>query len=178
MVHSCSLIYATHREIIWKRCEVIERGGIAFASMTNIEYVLCGENLMPTPSKLRTITNAGSGRRGRRNAESRLPPIHPGEMLREEFLVPMGLSANALALAIRVPVTRVSEIVNERRGITADTALRLGRYFRMTPEFWMNLQSHYDLEMARDAKDRMIRESIKPAPQDKKTGALKLAATA
>src|SRR6266702_2802739 len=83
----------------------------------------------------------------------RLAATHPGEMLREEFLVPMGLSANALALAIRVPVTRVSEIVNERRGITADTALRLARYFRMTPEFWMNLQSHYDLEIAREAND-------------------------
>jgi addiction module HigA family antidote len=178
MVHSCSLIYVTLREIAWSRCEVIEKGNIAFVSTTSIEYVLCGENLMPRRSKLRTITNAGSGPRGRRNVESRLPPIHPGEMLREEFLVPMGLSANALALAIRVPVTRVSEIVNERRGITADTALRLARYFRMTPEFWMNIQSHYDLEMARDAKDRMIRESIQPAPQDKRTGALKLAATA
>jgi addiction module HigA family antidote len=111
-----------------------------------------------------------------RNKVVKLAVIHPGEMLREEFLVPMGLSANALA--IRVPVTRVSEIVNERRGITADTALRLAKYFRMTPEFWMNFQSHYDLEMACDAKDRMIRESIKPAPQDKRTGALKLAATA
>jgi antitoxin HigA-1 len=137
---------------------------------------------MPTTSKLRTITNSGERAPRRksipRTYERRLPPIHPGEMLREEFLVPMGLSANALALAIRVPVTRVSEIVNERRGITADTALRLARYFRMTPEFWMNLQSHYDLEIARDAKERLIRESIKPAPQDKKTGALKLAATA
>jgi antitoxin HigA-1 len=184
MVHGCSLIYATRREIIWKRCEVIERGSIAFASTTSIDYVLCGENLMPTTSKLRTITNSGSGSVVRRRTsisrtyDHKLPPIHPGEMLREEFLVPMGLSANALALAIRVPVTRVSEIVNERRGITADTALRLGRYFRMTPEFWMNIQSHYDLETARDAKDRVIRESIKPAPQDKKTGALKLAATA
>jgi antitoxin HigA-1 len=137
---------------------------------------------MPATSKLRTITSSGSsvrkGKSIRRTYGHRLPPIHPGEMLREEFLVPMGLSANALALAIRVPVTRVSEIVNERRGITADTALRLGRYFRMTPEFWMNIQSHYDLETARDAKERLIRESIKPAPQDKKTGGLKLAATA
>jgi antitoxin HigA-1 len=137
---------------------------------------------MPTISKLRTITNSGAHAPKRKNIpqiyERRLPPIHPGEMLREEFLLPMGLSANALALAIRVPVTRVSEIVNERRGITADTALRLARYFRMTPEFWMNIQSHYDLEVARDAKERLIRGSIKPAPQDKKTGALKLAATA
>ncbi len=137
---------------------------------------------MPTTSKLPTTTSSGGRVRRRKSAsrtyEHRMLPIHPGEMLREEFLVPMGLSANALALAIRVPVTRVSEIVNERRGITADTALRLARYFRMTPEFWMNLQSHYDLEIARDAKDRMIRESVKPAPRDKKTGALKLAATA
>ena len=137
---------------------------------------------MPTTSKLRTITNASIGARRRKSASRsdthRLSPIHPGEMLREEFLVPMGLSANALALAIRVPVTRVSEIVNERRGITADTALRLARYFRMTPEFWMNIQSHYDLETVRDEKERVIRDSIKPAPQDKKTGALKLAATA
>jgi addiction module HigA family antidote len=137
---------------------------------------------MPTTSRLRTITrSARPVRKGKsipRTYEDRMPAIHPGEMLREEFLVPMGLSANALALAIRVPVTRVSEIVNERRGITADTALRLGRYFRMTPEFWMSMQSHYDLEIARDAKERLIRESIKPAPQDKKTGALKLAATA
>lgn len=137
---------------------------------------------MPTTSRLRTITSSGSVARRRkiapRTEAHRLPPIHPGEMLREEFLVPMGLSANALALAIRVPVTRVSEIVNERRGITADTALRLARYFRMTPEFWMNIQSHYDLETARDEKERVIRESIRPAPQDKKTGALKLAATA
>jgi addiction module HigA family antidote len=97
-------------------------------------------------------------------------------MLREEFLIPMGLSANALALAIGVPATRVGEIVNERRGISADTALRLGRYFRMTPEFWMNLQSHFDLETARDAAEKSIRRGVKPAPIDRKTGALKVLA--
>jgi addiction module HigA family antidote len=96
-------------------------------------------------------------------------------MLREEFLMPMGLSANALAIAIGVPATRVGEIVNERRGITADTALRLGRYFRMTPEFWVNLQSHYDLECAREEAEKKIRQSVKPAPLDRKTGALKVA---
>lgn len=136
---------------------------------------------MPTRSRSQTITSSGTRMRAKSVAPAhahRLAPVHPGEMLREEFLVPMGISANALALAIRVPVTRVSEIVNERRGITADTALRLARYFRMTPEFWMNMQSHYDLEVARDAKDEIIRESIKPAPQDKSTGALKLAETA
>jgi addiction module HigA family antidote len=97
-------------------------------------------------------------------------------MLREEFLIPLGLSANALALAISVPATRVNEIVNERRGITADTALRLGRYFRMTAEFWMNLQSHYDLESARDASEKKIRRTVRPAPRSRKARSLKAAA--
>ncbi|MGC1870991.1 MAG: HigA family addiction module antitoxin [Acidobacteriaceae bacterium] len=108
----------------------------------------------------------------------RMPPLHPGEMLREEFMVPLGLSANALALALRVPATRISEIVNERRGITADTALRLGRYFSMTPEFWMNLQSQYDLESARDAVEAEIHKVVTPAPRNRKTGELKQTMTA
>lgn len=101
------------------------------------------------------------------------PPIHPGEMLREEFLVPLGLSANALAIAIGVPATRVGEIVNERRGITADTALRLAQYFHMSAEFWMGLQSDYDLEVARYSSLKKIKETVRPAPRDRKTGALK-----
>ena len=92
--------------------------------------------------------------------------MRPGEMLREEFLVPLGLSDNALALALGVPATRISEIVNERRGITGNTAIRLGEYFRMGPEFWMNLQTHYELELARDARIAAGTESIKPAPVD------------
>ena len=78
-----------------------------------------------------------------------LPPIHPGEILREEFLKPLGLSANALAQRLGVTAARVNEIANEQRGITADTALRLGRCFSTTPEFWMNLQQRYELEVAR-----------------------------
>lgn len=97
------------------------------------------------------------------DVETRMPPVHPGEMLREEFLVPLGLSANALALAIGVPATRISEIVNERRGISGDTALRLGIYFRIGPEYWMNLQSRYELELARDAQDRAGSLKIEPA---------------
>ena len=107
-----------------------------------------------------------------------IPPIHPGEILREEFLVPMGLSANGLAMAIGVPATRVSEIVNERRGISGDTALRLGRFFHMTAEFWMGLQSDYDLELARYMTGTSIVESVRPAPLDRKTGALKVARAA
>lgn len=124
---------------------------------------------MPTKSKSSTII---------KRYKDRMPPLHPGEMLREEFMVPLGLSANALALALRVPATRIGEIVKERRGITADTALRLGRYFGMTPEFWMNLQSHYDLEVARDMADAEIRRVVTPAPRDRKTGELKQAMTA
>jgi antitoxin HigA-1 len=92
-------------------------------------------------------------------------PIHPGEFLREDFLVPLGLSANALALALRVPVTRISEIVRERRGITADTALRLARYFGTTPDFWMKMQMSYDLAMASQQAFAKIEMEIFPAPR-------------
>ena|SRR5258708_7391919 len=107
-----------------------------------------------------------------RKPEERGVPIHPGEFLREDFLVPLGLSANALALALRVPVTRISEIVRERRGITADTALRLARYFGTTPDFWMKMQMSYDLALAsRDLIER-IQVEIFPAPRTD-TGELK-----
>jgi len=74
---------------------------------------------------------------------------HPGEMLREEFLVPLGITANALALRIRVPATRVGEILHGRRAVTPDTALRLARFFGNSPEFWLNLQQMHDLSKAR-----------------------------
>jgi len=77
-----------------------------------------------------------------------LPPIHPGEQLREEFLKPLGLSAYRLAKDIDVPVSRIQAIIDERRGITGDTALRLGRYFGTTPEFWLNMQRDFELEKA------------------------------
>ncbi|ALG71105.1 XRE family transcriptional regulator [Azospirillum thiophilum] len=87
---------------------------------------------------------------------------HPGEVLREEFLVPLDLSAHALALALRVPATRIGEIVNERRGITADTALRLARYFGTTPEFWLNLQMAHDLSATAADHGEEIQRSIAP----------------
>ena len=83
--------------------------------------------------------------------------IHPGEILREEFMKPLNISQNALAIAIHVPATRIGEIVNEKRGITADTALRLGVFFNTTSEFWMNLQSNYDLQTALIGKEAEIR---------------------
>jgi addiction module HigA family antidote len=81
---------------------------------------------------------------------ARLVAIHPGEFLREDFLKPLSLSIHGLAMALRVPATRISEIVNERRGITTDTALRLGRYFGTTPDFWINMQAAYELAIAED----------------------------
>jgi antitoxin HigA-1 len=80
-------------------------------------------------------------------SESLMPPVHPGEVLREDFMKPAGLTVNKLALELHVPVTRIGEIVHERRRITAETALRLARYFRTNPEFWLNLQNFYDLEV-------------------------------
>ena len=81
----------------------------------------------------------------------KLPPIHPGKILREEFMRPLELSSNALAKAIGVTTARVNEIVRERRGISADSALRLARYFGTDAQSWMNLQQRYDLECAKDA---------------------------
>lgn len=88
----------------------------------------------------------------------KLPPIHPGEILREEFMKPLGLSSNALARALDVTPARINEIVRERRGISADTALRLARFFRTDVQSWMNLQTHYDIQCAEDAAGSAIRK--------------------
>ena len=91
-----------------------------------------------------------------------MPPIHPGEILREEFMVPLGLSANALAIALRVPAPRINDIARERRGITADTALRLSRYFGNSAEFWLGLQADYDLKLARIEAGKQIDREVAP----------------
>ena len=89
----------------------------------------------------------------------KLPPIHPGKILMEEFLEPMGISQYRLAKDINVPPRRINEIVHGKRSITADTALRLGRFFGMSPQFWLNLQTRYDLEVTEDLlEDRLDKE--------------------
>jgi len=85
---------------------------------------------------------------------------HPGEMLREEFLVPFGISQNALAMKIRVPATRIGDIIHGKRSITPDTALRLARFFGNSPEFWMNLQQMYDLSKARLELSKTIERDV------------------
>ena len=90
----------------------------------------------------------------------KLPPIHPGEILREEFLKPMGISQYRLAKDISVPPRRINEIVHRKRSITADTALRLGRFFNMTPQFWLNLQTRYDLEVTEDQLENRLDNEV------------------
>ena len=91
-----------------------------------------------------------------------MAPVHPGEILQEEFLVPLGMSQNRLALALRVPARRINEIVLGKRAITADTALRLARYFDMSPQFWLGLQMDYELDLAEDALETRIEKEVTP----------------
>lgn len=92
--------------------------------------------------------------------EDKLMPVHPGEVLLEEFLKPMNLSQNQMALAIRVPARRINEIVHGKRRITADTALRLARYFNMSPRFWLGLQMDYDLDVAEDEVGEQLNREV------------------
>lgn len=99
-------------------------------------------------------------------APRKLEPVHPGEVLREEFMEPLGLSQNRLARDLGVPPRRVNEIVLGKRGITADTALRLGRYFDMSPSFWLGLQMDFEIETARDR----LGKGLSAIPRFRQTG--------
>ncbi|MBN1227366.1 MAG: HigA family addiction module antidote protein [Deltaproteobacteria bacterium] len=96
----------------------------------------------------------------------KLPPIHPGEILREEFLEPMGISQYKLAKDISVPPRRINEIVHGKRSITADTALRLGRFFNMSPQFWLNLQTRYNLEVTQDQLENRLDNEVHALAQN------------
>ena len=94
------------------------------------------------------------------NSKNKMRSIHPGEILREEFLAPLGMSAHALALELKVPAPRINDIVRERRAITPDTALRLARFFGTTPQFWLNLQTSYDLKKVEQAIGAKIEREV------------------
>jgi addiction module HigA family antidote len=94
--------------------------------------------------------------------EKRMSPVHPGEILRELYLDPLGISQNELARRLNVSPRRINEIVNGRRSVTADTAMRLARFFRMTPQYWMGLQADYDLEMVQDELEKKIEAEVTP----------------
>jgi addiction module HigA family antidote len=95
-------------------------------------------------------------------APKKLDPVHPGEILLKEFIEPLGLSQNRLALALGVPARRINEIVLGKRGITADTALRLARYFKMSPQFWLGLQMDYELDVAEDMLEGRLEKEVTP----------------
>ena len=97
-------------------------------------------------------------------SQDKLLPVHPGEVLLEEFLKPMGLSQNQVALAMHVPPRRINEIVLGKRRITADTALRLARYFNVSPQFWLGLQMDYDLDVTEDALAGQLEREVRPLP--------------
>lgn len=94
--------------------------------------------------------------------KNKIRPVHPGEILREEYLAPLRMSAHALAMALHVPAPRINDIVRERRSVTPDTALRLARFFDTTAEFWLNLQSSYDLKRAEHENGQLIWQEIRP----------------
>jgi antitoxin HigA-1 len=94
--------------------------------------------------------------------KEKLAPIHPGEVLREDFMEPLGLSANRQAMELRVPVTRIADLIRERRAMTPDTALRLGRFFNTTARYWLNLQAAFDLESAEDELRDEIERDVRP----------------
>lgn len=109
----------------------------------------------------------------KRKMKKLMPPIHPGEMLHEDFLIPLGMTARMLAKEIKVPERRVVAIVKEKLGLDGDMCLRLARFFRMTPEFWMSLQKDFELETARRDWPTICRE-VPLHPKDRKTGGLKI----
>jgi antitoxin HigA-1 len=117
---------------------------------------------MKSKSLIITERDAIGLKRPKKGCEITRKPVHPGEMLRKEFMEPLGLPANRLAIDLRVAVTRIPEILNERRAITADTALRLQRYFGMCADFWMNLQKDYELTTARQQQGKKIQADVQP----------------
>lgn len=105
-------------------------------------------------------------------AETKMPPVHPGEILYEDFMKPLGITQYRLAKEMHVYPRRVNEIVHGKRAVSADTALRLARYFGTSAELWMNLQAHYDLELARDEVEGLIAAEIRPLETDGNEGTL------
>src|SRR5665213_1194560 len=149
---------ARHLEIDSKRWRGIERVSTAFGSTINFVFVFAG--LLKARPTLRWWTTTEGYRDMYKNG---MRPVHPGEVLREDFLKPLGMSANALAKALHVPAPRINEVVRKRRGVSADTAMRLARYFGVDARSWLNLQTAYDLRIAEISNARRIVREISPA---------------
>lgn len=141
-------------------------GQFVFASMIDGGFVFTGVRGMSTMWRLRIIMD---NERVEMDSENRLAPVHPGEVLIEEFLKPFGLSQNRVARAIGVPPRRINEIVLGKRGISADTALRLGRYFGTSAQFWLGLQNDYDLDVARDDLGGRLEREVRELAEERAT---------
>jgi antitoxin HigA-1 len=134
---------------------MIAKASTPSALTTNIGCALSGGMVTHTTLKLRTTIE-------REKLMSKLKPIHPGEVLREEFMIPLNLNPHKLAMALRVPPPNMYDIIHEEAGISSEMALRLGRYFGTTPEFWNNLQAHYSLAVARQKAESSIKHDVRP----------------
>lgn len=110
----------------------------------------------------RTRTKGATGKSPQRRERKAFPPVHPGEVIRHDYLAPLGMSQYALAKALGITQARLGEIVRGKRAISPDTALRLGRYFGTSAEFWLGMQAHFDLERARDAHAAAIEREVTP----------------
>ena len=146
-------IWEFHLEIALKDYRVTEKANIVLESMINGAFASFGGKVIVLTLILSTTTRRVI------MAGKKLPPIHPGEILLEEYLIPMGISQYRLAKEISVPARRINEIVHGKRSITADTALRLARFFKTTELFWVNLQIRFDMEVEKDKlADRLDQE--------------------
>lgn len=148
----------------WRLWLEIEKGSTRSGLRISGGSVLSGARAIVTTWKLWTTTSEVV--MTKKSSDKLMAPVHPGEVLREDFMKPLGLSANKLALELHVPATRIGEIVHERRGITTETALRLARYFHTNAEFWLNLQNFYELEISRrSGKATEIERQVHPAEE-------------
>ena len=148
---------ARRPETGWKSSRATALDNGASESTSDGGHAFVGQKRMPGMSRLWIITKEGIAM-----VRNRMRPVHPGEILREEYLSPLSMSANSLARALGVTPARINDIVRERRGISADTALRLARYFGTDARSWMNLQAAYDLRVAEIAQAKRIAETIRP----------------
>jgi addiction module HigA family antidote len=152
---SLSRIFAFRWGIDWRSFSVAGLVSTAYGSTTNGVFVSSGETATLTKSRSRTITEERQ-----LMAKRKMAPIHPGEILQEEFLKPLGISQYRLATDVSVPPRRINEIVHGKRGISADTAIRLARYFNTSDRFWLNLQSRYDLEVGKDRLGARLKREV------------------
>jgi len=148
------------REIGWKSSKATAPVDIRSELMTSGGFALRGGTEIPM--KLKSSTTTVEKMTNARRRKRDIAPVHPGEILKLEFLEPLELSINALSRAIKVPRPRLNDIVRGRRGITADTAMRLACYFSVSAQFWMNLQSHYELEVAEETIGKRLGREIRP----------------